>query len=209
MSTHGIKDVTFGLVDSTGTLITSATTGLSASGIALIDGDGEGATQANVTGLEATGTVGYANDGPKRVSNGVSEPQVALDFLDIDFDTLQKLKGFTNDGKGGWTRVLPKPHVAMLLHSRSYSGVDIYEGFANGQLIEAGTNHSTDNASESDADTTLTYQALVPLKDGVFNGEPYKIWTAADTDFAKADMYSEVFGGYTASTTTGTTTSGN
>lgn len=201
MSTHGVKDVTFGLIDSTGAIITDATKGISTTGIYLVDGDAEGATQANVTGLEAAGTVQYANDGPKRVSNGAMEPQVALEFLDIDFDTLQKLKGFVTDGKGGWTRQLPKPHVAMLVHSRSYGGVDIYEGFANGQLIEAGMNHGTDNNGETDANTTLTYQGLDPLKADTFDGQPYKIWTSADEGFDKAAMMGEVFGGYTASST--------
>lgn len=195
MSTHGVKDVTFGLIDSTGAIIADASKGISTTGIYLVDGDAQGATQANVTGLEAAGTVQYANDGPKRVSNGSMEPQVALEFLDIDFDTLQKLKGFVTDGKGGWTRQLPKPHVAMLVHSRSYAGIDIFEGFANGQLIEAGMNHGTDNNNETDANTTLSYQALDPLKAGTFDGQPYKIWTGADEGFDKAAMMAEVFGG--------------
>ena len=189
MSTHGIKDVTFGLVDANGKLLTSDA-GVGTNGIYLVDGDAKGAT-----------TVAYANDEAKRVSNGQAQPEVALEFLDIDFDELQKLKGYIHDvANGGWTRQLPKPHVAMLLHFRSYTNIDMYEGFANGQLIETGSSHATDNNAETDANTSLTYQALTPAGNTVFNGEPYKIWMSQDTGFDKAKMLAEVFGGYSATT---------
>lgn len=211
MSTHGIKDVTFGLVDANGKLLTSDA-GVGTNGIYLVDGDAKGATTATVSGLEAEGTVAYANDEAKRVSNGQAQPEVALEFLDIDFDELQKLKGYIQDAaNGGWTRQLPKPHVAMLLHFRSYTNIDMYEGFANGQLIETGSSHATDNNAETDANKALTYQALTPADNTVFNGEPYKIWMSQDAGFDKAKMLAEVFGGYSATTgssTTGSTTGG-
>ncbi|MDH5107740.1 phage tail protein [Lentilactobacillus kefiri] len=198
MSTHGIKDVTFGLVDATGKLLTSDA-GVGTNGVYLVDGDAKGATTATVSGLEAAGTVAYANDEAKRVSNGQAQPEVALEFLDIDFDELQKLKGYIQDKvNGGWTRRLPKPHVAMLLHFRSYTNIDMYEGFANGQLIEPGSSHATDNNAETDANTALTYQALTPANNTIFNGEPYKIWMSQDAGFDKAKMLAEVFGGYSA-----------
>lgn len=198
MSTHGIKDVTFGLVDANGKLLISDA-GVGTNGIYLVDGDAKGATTATVSGLEAAGTVAYANDEAKRVSNGQAQPEVALEFLDIDFDELQKLKGYIQDvANGGWTRRLPKPHVAMLLHFRSYTNIDMYEGFANGQLIEAGSSHATDNNAETDTNTALTYQALTPANNAIFNGEPYKIWMSQDTGFDKAKMLAEVFGGYSA-----------
>lgn len=198
MSTHGIKDVTFGLVDATGKLLTSDA-GVGTNGIYLVDGDAKGATTATVSGLEAAGTVTYANDEAKRVSNGQAQPEVALEFLDIDFDELQKLKGYIQDKvNGGWTRQLPKPHVAMLLHFRSYTNIDMYEGFANGQLIETGSSHATDNNAETDANTALTYQALTPANNTIFNGEPYKNWMSQDAGFDKAKMLAEVFGGYSA-----------
>jgi len=59
-------------------------------------------------------------------------------------------------------------------------------------------NHGTDNNNETDANTTLTYQALDPLKADVFGGQPYKIWTSADEGFDEATMMGEVFGGYKA-----------
>ncbi len=52
MSTHGIKDVTFGLVDANGKLLTSDA-GVGTNGIYLVDGDAKGATTATVSGLEA------------------------------------------------------------------------------------------------------------------------------------------------------------
>ncbi|GAX05362.1 phage tail protein [Secundilactobacillus pentosiphilus] len=202
-SFHGIQNVTFGLTDDTGKLISDTLAGLGDDGVVVIDGDGEGATEANVTGLEEAGTVQYANDKVKRVSHGLPQPQVAITMLDMPYEILQKLKGYDSDGKGGWTlRSGTKPHVAMLIHTTGFDGNDYFEGFANGELIEPGHSHGTDNNAEVDANTTLTYQALTPLDNNIFKDskgkqQPYKMYANYDgSTFDEAAMLKEVFGGF-------------
>ncbi|GKT04430.1 phage tail protein [Furfurilactobacillus sp. WILCCON 0119] len=202
-SFHGIKGITFGVNDDLGMLVTDPSKGgVGTDGIELVDGDGQGATTANITGLEAKGTIQWANNKAKRESHGKSAPEVAITMLDMGHKLLQTLKGYDSDGKGGYTlRGGNKPHVAMLICSTGFDGNDYYEGFANGELIEAGHNHGTDNANETDANTTLSYAALTPLKDDVFldskgNQQPFKTWSSAEEGFDKAAMYAEVFGGY-------------
>lgn len=202
-SFHGIQNVTFGLIDDEGKLIADSLTGLSEDGVVLVDGDGQGATEANITGLEEAGTVQYANDKVKRVSHGKPQPQVAFTMLDMPFEVLQKMKGYNSDGKGGWTlNSGTKPHVAVLIHTTGFDGNDYFEGFANGELIEPGHNHGTDNNAETDANTTLTYQALTPLDNDIFKDakgkqQPFKMYAAYEgSQFDEKAMLSEVFGGY-------------
>ena len=202
MSAHGIEDVTLALLDDSGKLIKDATTGLSADGIYVADHSQEGFSSVNITGIEADGTPLWANNKIKFISYGKSTPKVVLTALEIDHDILMKLKGFTGDGKGGYVRKLPKPHIAMLIHSESMNRkVDIYEALANCEVVQTESSHSTDNNNESNAATTLNASALSPVDPSVFNGEPYKVWLSNDKAFNQADMMKEVFGGYVATVT--------
>lgn len=202
-SFHGITNIIFGITDDTGKLLKGLENGgISESGVALIDGDGEGATEANITGLEEAGTIQFANNKAKRVSHGKPQPQVAITMLDMPFGILQMLKGYISDNKGGWTlKSGTKPHVAMLIHVEGFDGSHYYEGFANGEIIEPGHNHGTDNQNETDANTVLTYQALTPLNDKAFANstgqQPYKLYASyEDAEFDQAAMLKEVFGGF-------------
>lgn len=205
MSAHGIKDVTFALLDDNGKLI-KGEGGLSDTGLYLADNTGEGFTAVNFTGLETEGTPQFANDKIKRTSYGQAQPKIALTALDLDQHILLKLKGYVDDGKGGYIRHLPKPHVAMLVHSRSLNNkIDLYEGVANCEVIEETSNHATDTATEADADTTLSADVLTPIDKTVFADpedptiqQPYKYWLSTDASFDKAAMLKEVFGGYSA-----------
>lgn len=206
MSAHGIKDVTFALLDDNGKLIKGAE-GLSDTGLYLVDNGNEGFTAVNFTGLETEGTAQWANDKLKRTSYAPTQPKVALTALDIDAKILMKLKGYSDDGKGGYIRHLPKPHVAMLVHSRSLDNkIDLFEGVANCEVIEEASNHSTDSGSgEADAETTLSATVLTPIDKTVFADpddptvqQPYKYWLSNATGFDKAAMLKEVFGGYSA-----------
>lgn len=202
-SVHGIRYIALGIVDDLGKIITDATKGLSDTGVVVIDGDGQGATTANVTNLEEAGTIQWANNKSKRVAHGKPQPQVALTMLDMPYDILQKIKGYNSDGKGGYTlSSTKKPHVAMLICSTSFDGSDYFEGFANGEVIEPGQNHGTDNTAEVDANTTLTYQSLAPIKDDVFIDntglqQPTKFWNSGMEGFDAETMGTEVFGGAT------------
>jgi len=200
-SSFGIDYVIFGITDDEGELIASDS-GVSSTGIVLVDGDGQGATTANVTNIEAAGTEQYANNQVKRIAHGLSRPQVALTMLDLDLELSNKLLGYDMDKTGGAVlRNGTKPNVAMLIASHDFNNNYHYLGFANGEMIEAAMNHGTNNANETDANATFTYQALAPIPDGTFadaNGssQPMKIWNSGLTGFDSATMLKEVFGGY-------------
>lgn len=201
-SSFGIDYVIFGITDDEGKLIASDS-GVSSTGIVLVDGDGQGATTANVTNIEAAGTEQYANNQVKRIAHGLSRPQVALTMLDLDLELSNKMLGYDMDKTGGAVlRNGTKPNVAMLIASRDFNNNYHYLGFANGEMIEPTLNHGTNNANETDANATFTYQALAPIPDGTFadaNGssQPMKIWNSGLTGFDSAAMLKEVFGGYT------------
>lgn len=200
-SSFGIDYVIFGVVDDAGKLLTGDK-GVSETGIVLVDGDGEGATTANVTNIEAAGTEQYANNQVKRIAHGLSRPQVALTMLDLDLKLTNSLLGYDMDKTGGAVlRSGSKPNVAMLIASHDFKDNYHYVGFANGEMIEPTLNHGTNNANETDANATFTYQALAPIPDGTFvdangNSQPMKIWNSGLTGFNSAAMLKEVFGGY-------------
>lgn len=144
-SSFGIDYVVFGIVDDAGKLIT-ADNGVSETGIVLVDGDGEGATTANVTNIEVAGTEQWANNQVKRIAHGLSHPQVALTMLDLDLELTNKLLGYDMDKTGGAVlRNGSKPNVAMLIASRDFNDNYHYVGFANGEMIEPTLNHGTNN----------------------------------------------------------------
>lgn len=201
-STFGIDYAIFGIVDENGKLLTDSR-GLSSTGIVLVDGDGEGATTANVTNIEAAGTEQFANNQVKRLSHGTSRPQVALTMLDLPLELSTKMLGYFDDGKGGSVLTSGnKPNVAMLVASQDFKGNYRYLGFANGEMIMPTMNNGTNNANETAANATFTYQALAPIADGVFadgNGvsQPMKLWNSGLAGFDSAAMLKETFGGYT------------
>jgi len=205
-SSFGIKWTKWALIDATGKLITTAEKSLGTDGVYLADQDSEGAVTANINGLEEKGSDDYANNKKKRSKHGAQSPTVALTMLDIDYRYLMMMKGYYHSPNGGYVlSSKKKPHVALIVCSSDYDGKDIYDCFANGELIEVAHNHGTNNANETDYQATLEYDASEPLDDSVFlddNGvqQPYKCFYEADEDFDEAKMLNEVFGGYTAPT---------
>lgn len=203
-SFSGINWVAFGIIDpNTGKIVADADKGLSSTGVVLVDGDGQGATTANITGLESAGQKQYANNKAKRTTHGAQAPQVALTMLDMPFEYGQKMKGYVGDGKGGYVlKGGNKPNVAMLICSSDYWGNAMYDAFANGELIEAGHNHATNTNNEADYNSTYTFSGLAPILDNVFidpttgQQQPYKQFASADKGFDEAAMLAEVFGGY-------------
>lgn len=204
-TTHGIDLVTFGLVDDDGQLI-KGKDGLSEDGLYSPKMNYEGASTANITGLEANGTAQFANNVKKRTSESQSSPQVALTFLDIGFVQYQKILGYEQDANdGGWSLKHPKPHVAMLLKSTGLDGSTVYEGFAKGTAIEPTKNHGTDTQNEVDSDAAITYEAETPdaevFKTSDGRKTPYRRWNTSDPSFKTYDaVLTQVFPGYTAST---------
>ncbi|WP_283582924.1 phage tail protein [Limosilactobacillus difficilis] len=200
-SLKGIDFVMLGLTDNTGKLIADADKGLDKTGIALIDGDGDGATTANITALEEAGQQQYANNKVKRVNHGVPSPQVALTMLDMPYDIARKCVGYQEIG-GGAVLGNNKPHVALMIASHDFDGNWFFDAFANGEMIIPTRNHGTSNKNETDSNVAFTYQSLAPIPNNVFvnndgSQQSYKMYNSGDTGFKYEDMFKEVFGGYT------------
>lgn len=222
ISLKGIDFVMLGLTDNTGKLIADADKGLDKTGIALIDGDGDGATTANIAALEEAGQQQYANNKVKRVNHGVPSPQVALTMLDMPYDIARKCVGYQEIG-GGAVLGNNKPHVALVIASHDFDGNWFFDAFANGEMIIPTRKHGTSNKNETDSNVAFTYQSLAPIPNNVFvnndgSQQSYKMYNSGDTGFTYEDMFKEVFGGYTgdnpmanyvAGTTAGSSTNGS
>lgn len=202
VSFKDIAWVEFARLDNTGKIIADAEKGLSETGVYHADGDGEGATTANVTGIEEKGTAQYANGKVKRMAHGAQTPSLALTMLDMDAFVMNKMKGYVSDGKGGFVlSSAKKPHIAVIVASKDFEGNLFYDCFANGEMIEVAHNHGTNTNSEVDYNGTFEYDAFDPLGNNVFVDDmgvsrPYKNFYSADPNFDLAAMYKEVFGGY-------------
>jgi hypothetical protein len=215
MATVGLYQVQLALVDESQKLISGTGAGLGTDGIYTVDHKDLGTKTANITGLSGTIAKIYGNNNVQDVTVGTSEPSVALDINNLDFTTKQQIKGFISDSKGGYTDENLKAHVALLITTQTIDCMHyVYFGFGDGIMTETAANIQTNQASEERVDDQLTYTAL---SCSAFNGQPYKIYSDLDPKFDKANMYSEVFGGYvlptppaagsgsTTSTTTGKT----
>ena len=207
MATVGLYGIAFGLVDSTQKIITDTTNGLGTDGIYEVGRADLGGKTANITGLSAVPVKIYGFNQVQDVTMPTSEPSVALDINDLNFQVKQKIKGFVSDGKGGYVDENLKAHVALLITAQTIDRLHfVYYGFGDGILTETAANIQTDNNAEQRTDDTLTYTALSTI---AFNNQPYKIYSDLDPNFDKANMYKEVFGGYVlpaSSTGSGTTT---
>lgn len=200
-SVKGIDFIMLGIVDNEGKIVADADNGLSQDGIVLIDGDGDGATTANITALEEAGQQQYANNKVKRINHGVPTPQVALTMLDLPYDVARKCVGYSNVN-GGAVLSNTKPHVALLIASHDFHGNWFFDTFANGEMIIPTRNHGTSNKNETDSNATFTYQSLNPIPNNVFVNKDgsqmaYKMYNTGDTGWKDYDtMLAEVFGGY-------------
>lgn len=207
MATVGLYGIAFGLVDNNQKLIADATNGLGTDGIYEVGRADLGGKTANITGLSAAPVKIYGFNQVQDVTMPTSEPSVALDINNLNFQIKQQIKGFVSDGKGGYVDENLKSHVALLITTQTIDRLHfVYYGFGDGVLTETAANIQTDAAAEQRTDDTLTYTALSTV---AFNNQPYKIYSDLDPKFDKANMYKEVFGGYVlpaSSTVSGTTT---
>lgn len=209
MASVGLYQIQLALVDEKQKLISGADTGLSTDGLYTVDHKDLGTKTANITGLSGTIAKTYGNNNVQDVMVGTSEPTVALDINNLNYQIKQQIKGFVSDKKGGWTDENVKAHVALLITTQTIDRLHfVYYGFGDGIMTETAANIQTDAAAEQRVDDTLTYTALTTM---AFNNQPYKIYSDIDPKFDKANMYKEVFGGYvlpSSSTVSGSVTSG-
>ncbi|MFD1428690.1 phage tail protein [Lacticaseibacillus mingshuiensis] len=203
MALVGLNMVSFALIDPTTQQILKGDEGLSADGIYKVDTKDLGSKTANITGLTGSSTKRYGNNVAQMVTYGAAAPQIAWDGLNLDFDTKQKIKGFTPDSKGGWLPADEPAHIAVLIESGSLSGGSIYFGFGNATAVESEANVQTNDDNKQIVDDALTISALDTI---AFGHKPFKLYNSADTGFDEPTMLKEVFGGYVAGTGTGTST---
>lgn len=204
MATVGLYQIQLALVDEYQKLISGTGAGLGTDGIYTVDHKDLGAKTANITGLAGTITKIYGNNNVQDVTVGTSEPSVALDINNLDYQIKQQIKGFVSDSKGGYTDENLKAHVALLITTQTIDRLHyVYYGFGDGIMTETAANIQTDQASEERVDDALTYTALSTI---AFNNQPYKIYSDLDASFDKANMYKEVFGGYVLPTPAGGST---
>lgn len=198
MAVVGLKMVTVALVDPiTQKLIKGKTDGLSESGIVEIDDTMLGSKTANISGIEGSATKVPGNNKTQDVMIAPGSPTVAFDFNNLDFDVKQKMLGFKSDLKGGYALTGAKPHVAVLIETETLDRKNsIFFGFANGIMQETAQNVGTDtDTAQTRNNDNLTYNALSAIG---FKDEPMKKYYSGATQFDKANMLKEVFGGYTA-----------
>ncbi|MCI1850046.1 phage tail protein [Schleiferilactobacillus harbinensis] len=210
MATVGLYGIAFGLVDQDQKLITGTGKGLGTDGLYVVGRADLGGKTANITGLSGTPVKKYGFNRVQAVDIPQAEPSVALDINDLNFAIKQQIKGMINDQKGGYTDQGIQAHVAMLITTQTIDRLHyVYYGFGDGILSESGANLQTDTNQSQYADDTLTFTALTCDS---FGGAAYKLYSDLDSNFDKAHMYSEVFGGYvlspssTPTTPTSTTT---
>ncbi|NEZ68490.1 phage tail protein [Pediococcus pentosaceus] len=211
MATVGLKLVTLALKDENGKIIKGEDKGLSENGLLPVTTQMWGTKTANITNIQAAGTINYGNNVAVFVSTPKGAPQVALDFNKLPFEITQKLVGRTKDANtGAWIESGKHPSVALLIESQSIDRLHrVFYGFGNGTLTQASINNGTDTNAETMATDALTYQALSTPE---FNGEMLAMYSDVSTEFKEDKMMEQVFAGYTATTqvtpqtgTTGTT----
>lgn len=198
MATVGLKLVTLALKDENGKIITGED-GLSENGLLPITTQMWGTKTANITNIQAAGTIQYGNNVGVFVSTPKGAPQVALDFNKLPFEVTQKIVGRKQDpDTGAWIESGKHPSVAMLIESESIDRMNkVYYGFGNGSMTQASINNGTDTNAETMATDALTYQALSTPE---FDGEMLAMYSDVSTEFKEDKMMEQVFAGYAPTT---------
>lgn len=199
MATVGLKLVTLALKDENGKIITGKDKGLSENGLLPVTTQMWGTKTANITNIQAAGTINYGNNTAVFVSTPKGAPQVSLDFNNLPFETMQKLVGRTKDSTtGAWIESSKRPSVALLIESQSIDRLHrVFYGFGNGTLTQASANNGTDTNADTMATDALTYQALATTE---FGGEMLAMYSDASEGFKEDEMMKQVFAGYAPTT---------
>ena len=197
MATVGLKLVTLALKDSETGKILTGEDGLSENGLLPVTTKMWGTKTANITNIQAAGTIQYGNNTAVFVSTPKGAPQVSLDFNNLPFEVTQKLVGRVKDATtGAWIESGKRPSVALLIESQSIDRLHrVFYGFGNGTLTQASANNGTDTNADTLATDALTYQALATPE---FGGEMLAMYSDVSTEFDEGKMMEQVFAGYTA-----------
>lgn len=196
MATVGLKLVTLALVDPDTKKLLIGDEGLSENGLLPVTTAMWGTKTANITNIQAAGTINYGNNEAVFVSTPKGAPQVALDFNKLPFEITQKLVGRVQDTEtGAWVESGKRPSVAMLIESQSIDRMNrVFYGFGNGTMTQASINTGTNTNADTMATDALTFQALSTQ---AFNGESLAMYSDVSKNFNEDKMMEQVFGGYT------------
>lgn len=193
MATKGLRRTYLALVDANGVFNDNKTLG--PKGIyesSKAEGD-YGTKTANITNIGTKGTPAYGDDAPQYTLKANSYPEVALEFLNMPLEKKMALLGYETDGKGGYSAGGSDVNVALIVETRGLdTGSSLFYAFQNGELIEAGKNIATNQATETAADDVLQYSSLKPFSDDW--GAGMKIFDSSAQGFNKDAMLAEVFG---------------
>lgn len=202
MAIVGLKMVRLALVDAATQNLIKGEDGLSETGVIEVGSEMLGTKTANISSLEGSATKISGNNVVQDVLIAPGSPTVALDFNNLEFEIKQKLLGYRSDKKGGYVLSGDKPHVALLIETETLDRKhSIYFGFANGIMQENAQNVATDtDTAQTRNDDNMTYNALSAK---AFNGEPIKKYYSGANGFQEANMFKEVFGGYTTTAESG------
>ncbi|MDU4837213.1 MAG: phage tail protein [Streptococcus salivarius] len=202
MAIVGLKMVRLALVDPKTQKLLKGADGLSTDGVIEVDSKMLGTRTANISNLEGQATKVPGNNSVQDVMIAPGSPTVAFDFNNLDFEIKQKMLGFKPDGKGGYVMDGEKPHTAVLIESETLDRKhSVFFGFANGIMQESTQNVATDtDTAQTRQDDNMTFNALSA---DAFGGEPYKKYYTGASNYDKANMFKEVFGGYVLTGTPG------
>ncbi|WP_180676423.1 phage tail protein [Leuconostoc citreum] len=217
MASQGIVGAWFAKADqNSGNVLADTTNGLDETGVYFADGHtnatAEGLTQIQLGNLSGTVTPQFANNKQKRASKGEAYPTAQVTFLDIEFNAQQKLLGMDSDGKGGFTpSSVLKPVYALFKTQTLDKQHDIYYALTNCHVTTGNKTLGTNNQNEVDSNDEMTFNSKSPIKDSMFKGKSYKVYSSIDAKFNFDDMMAEVFPGYKKQTTVtpSTNTDGN
>lgn len=207
MATVGLKLVTLAMVDPETQKLLVGDKGLSESGLYPVTTQMWGTKTANITNIQAAGTIQYGNNEAVFTSTPKGAPQVSLDFNKLPFEITQKLVGRAQDSEtGGWIETGKRPSVAMLIESQSIDRMyRVFYGFGNGTLTQASINTGTNTNADTMATDALTFQALSTK---AFNDEMIAFYSDCSENFKEDKMMTQVFGGYVADNSGATTPAG-
>lgn len=198
MSSLGIKNIKFALVDKDGNVITGAKgifqDATDTKGIFTADQDTSyGVASAALSGLTGATAPVYGSDQVVFVSTGKGTPSSVLTINSLPIVIKNAILGNTADGKGGFGiagKADPNNRVAYLIESREAFDEDapIYIGMYMGIASEATHTFTSNNAADNRAFDAITITAIETKTQGFG-----KYWFSEAKSFDSAAMMSDIF----------------
>lgn len=151
----------------------------------------QGASQANITGLDQNATVIYGNNAPVDATYGNPTPSVALQYNNLPYAVQKYVLGYKKDENGVYYYTGVKPIIGLIVISNTVDMKnDVCFGFSKGIMSQEAQNIQTNEATEHREADAITYIALGDLR---WNGQAIKTGTTVDDDFKFDAFKKDVF----------------